>query len=84
MGNVTLTTEELQDMLNKAAKTALAELGLHDETAAQDLREIRSLLSAWRETRSTAWKTIVKLATTAVLTFIAFSVWASVKVEVFK
>ena len=45
-----LTEEQLEAMLDRAAKKgaaqALRELGLQDETAATDLREMRSLLDA--------------------------------------
>lgn len=86
MGNVQLTPEELEAMLDRAAKkgarAALEELGLHDENAPKDLDELRGLLSAWRETRTTMWQTIVRIATGGVLLFIAASVWMSVKDKV--
>jgi 2-iminoacetate synthase ThiH len=83
MGNVQMTPEELEAMLDRAARkgarAALQELGLHDENAPKDLDELRGLLSAWRETRSTMWQTVVRLATGGVLLFIAGAVWLSVK-----
>lgn len=86
MGNVQLTPEELEAMLDRAAKkgarAALEELGLHDENAPKDLDELRGLLSAWRETRTTMWQTIVRIITGGVLLFIAASVWMSVKDKV--
>jgi hypothetical protein len=48
MSDIKLTTDELEDMLDRSAKRGaklvLRELGLHDETASLDIREIRSLL----------------------------------------
>jgi 2-iminoacetate synthase ThiH len=86
MGNVQLTPEELEAMLDRAAKkgarAALEELGLHDENAPKDLDELRGLLSAWRETRTTMWQTIVRIVTGGVLMFIAAAVWMSVKDKV--
>jgi len=86
MGSVQLTPEELQDMLDHAAKrgahAALQELGLHDDTAPQDINELRSLLSSWRETRGAVWSTIVKVTTAAILLFICGAVWMSFKDKV--
>ncbi len=74
-----LTPEKIEEMLDRAAKRgaaqALRELGLQDETAATDLREMRSLLDAWRLTKKSIWATTVKMGTVAVLTFIATAVW---------
>lgn len=74
-----LTPEQLEDMLDRAAKRgakeALREVGLHDEDASKDIRELRTLLDVYRDTRKGVWSTIVKFLTLAVLTFIATSVW---------
>lgn len=86
MGNVQLTHEELEAMLDRAAKrgarAALQELGLHDENAPRDLDELRGLLSAWRDTRATMWQTAVKIITTGTLLFIAAALWMSFKHKV--
>jgi hypothetical protein len=79
MSDSKLTAEELEAMLDRAAKrgasAALRELGLQDDDAASDLREMRSLLDAWRLTKKSIWSTTVKMGTVAVLTFIATAVW---------
>ena len=79
MSDIKLTTEELEDMLDRAAKRGaklvLRELGLQDETAAVDIREIRSLLETWRQTRQSIWNTFIKITTIAVFTFIAAAIW---------
>jgi len=78
-----LTPEQLEEMLDRAAKRgasqALRELGLQDETAATDLREMRSLLDAWRLTKKSIWATTVKMGTVAVISFVAAAVWMSLK-----
>jgi hypothetical protein len=83
MGNVNMTPEEFEAMLDRAAKkgarAALEELGLHDQNAEKDLEELRSLLSAWRDTKKAMWTTTVKVVTVAVLTFIAGAVGFYVK-----
>lgn len=79
MSEVKLSPEELEDMLDRSAKRGaklvLRELGLHDETAAVDIREIRGLLDTWRQTRQSVWNTFVKITTITVFTFIAAAIW---------
>lgn len=48
--------EEASDM---GAVRALARLGLADEAAPGDVRELRYLLSAWRDVRRSAWRAAV-------------------------
>ncbi len=79
MSNINLTPEELEAMLDRAAKRgamqALHSIGLHDETAGKDINEMRDLLDSWRDTKKSIWSTIVKISTVAVLTFIAGAIW---------
>ena len=79
MNNITLTIEQIEEMLDKAArrgaKEALRSMGLLDDDAARDIIEMRSLLEAWRDTRKSVCSTIVKVTTVALLTFIAGAVW---------
>ena len=83
MADIKLTEENLEDMLDRAAKKgaskALRELGLQDDSAANDIREMRGLLDAWRLTKKSIWATTVKMGTVAVLTFIATAVWMTFK-----
>ena len=82
MSDIKLSTEELEDMLDRSAKRGaklvLRELGLQDESAAVDLREIRSLLETWRHTRQSIWNTFVKITTVTVFTFIAAAIWMKI------
>ena len=77
-----ITPEELEDMLDRAAKRgateALREVGLHDDDARKDILEMRSLLEMWRDTRRGVWSTIVKMSTVAVITFFAASLWMQI------
>jgi hypothetical protein len=79
MGQTTITNEELEKMLDRAArkgaKEALASIGLLDDSARRDITEMRSLLEAWRDTRRSIWTTAIKVTTVAVLTFIAGAVY---------
>ena len=62
-----MSEEKMEEMLDRAARRgarqALAELGLHDSQAVVDINEMRSLLTAWRETRRAVWATVVKAIT---------------------
>lgn len=82
MGGINLTPEELEAMLDRAArrgaKEVLHQLGLHDESAAEDLREMRSLLDTWKDTRRSIWNTFIKITTVAILSFIATAVYMQV------
>ena len=78
-----LTEEQIEAMLDRAAKKGAAEawreIGLQDEDAASDIKEMRGLLDAWRLTKRSVWATTVKMGTVAVLTFIATAVWMTFK-----
>ena len=82
MADIKLTPDDLEEMLDNAArrgaKEALRSIGLLDDDAARDIIEMRSLLEAWRDTRKSVWSTIVKVTTVALLTFIAGAVWMTV------
>ena len=79
MSDIKLSPEEIEEMLDRAArrgaKEALRSIGLLDDDAHKDITEMRSLLEAWRDTRKSIWSTLVKLVTVGVLTFIAGAVW---------
>lgn len=70
-GTTTLTDAQLRQMLAEAAedgaRRALREVGLADDDAAADVRELRNLLDAWRDAKRTAWQSVVKAATTVIL-----------------
>lgn len=77
-----LSSEQLESMMDRAAKKgarqALCDLGLSDLDAADDIKELRSLLDSWRDTKKSVWKTLVQLGTVALLTFITTAVWMQV------
>ena len=79
MSDINLTPDELEDMLDRAArrgaKEALRSIGLLDDDAHKDITEMRGLLEAWRDTRKSIWTTVIRIITTAVLVFIAGAVW---------
>jgi len=75
----------LEDLLDSAAergaKKALASIGLEDGTAARDVRDMRSLLAAYRTMRTGALqqfgKTVALILLGAVFYFVAGKVFPS-------
>ena len=82
---VTLPHEEFEDMLERAAERgarhALSEVGLDGPAAANDIRELRSLLDAFNEAKRTAGVTLVKMIVTGLV--MAVLAGAFVKLELF-
>jgi 2-iminoacetate synthase ThiH len=80
--SINLTPEELEAMLDRAARRgaceALKSLGLNDDDAHKDLHEMRNLLEAYRDTKKSIWSTVVRISTVALLSFIAASVWMQI------
>jgi hypothetical protein len=70
-----MSPEVIEEMMaraaQKGAKAALESIGLHDENAGDDMKELRNLLDAWRSTKKTVWSQVVKAMTMAVLGAIA-------------
>jgi uncharacterized membrane protein YjgN (DUF898 family) len=74
-----MTEQELELLIHKAAqegaKAALKEVGLSDEEAYDDVKELRSLLDSWRATKTTVGQTIARMVTTALLTALAVGIY---------
>ena len=75
--------EDFEELLNGAAERGaerdLARLGLENGHAARDIGELRELLEAWRDARRTAWRTTIKVVTTAILAMLL--VGAAIKLK---
>ena len=79
-GHIVMPREDFEEMLCRAAergaKRALSNVGLDGPDAADDIRELRSLLSALQLAKRTALQTTVRLVTAflliALITGIAF------------
>lgn len=63
----------------EGARRALAQVGLHDDTAAKDVSDLRGLLDAWRDVvrtgRQTAIKAIVTLILGALMAGLGLKLW---------
>ena len=84
-GHVRMPEEEFEELLELAAergaKKALADVGLVDEHAANDIRDMRSLLSALRVAKHTAWSTVIRLITTGLI--LALMAGVAIKLKLF-
>jgi len=69
--HICLKPDELESMLcraaDKGARKALSDVGLDGEYAADDIKELRSLLSALRLAKRTAWQTFIRVITSGIL-----------------
>lgn len=54
------------------AARALEQMGLADETAHEDLAELRELLRAWRDAKASAWKAVVGWVVRGMLALLLF------------
>ena len=76
-----ISDEELKTMLREAAewgaKRALADIGLHDDEAVSDVKELRGLLDTWRDAKRTAFRTAISWMTKGFLILIIGGVWFS-------
>jgi hypothetical protein len=74
-----ISDQELKEMLREAAewgaKRALADIGLHDDQAGSDVKELRGLLETWRDAKQTAFKTAISWITKGFLILIIGGVW---------
>ncbi len=74
-----MTEKELEEIIRQAAHEgavqALREVGLSDEEAYDDVKELRGLLDAWRATKITVGQTVARIITTAVLTALAVGIY---------
>jgi hypothetical protein len=72
-------------LLERAAETsarrALHEVGLDGQDAAEDIRDLRSLLAGFRLAKQTAVQTTMRLITTAIL--LALMAGIAIKLKVF-
>ena len=73
------SNDEIEMIIQRAAKAAAAEalrdVGLQDDDAIHDLKELRDLLDSWREVRKSVVHTAVKIITVAVLGALMAGVW---------
>ncbi len=68
----------LRKLIREEMKFALKEVGLHDEEAGDDVRDLRSLLTDFRAVKKTIWQTVARAGTLFVLGLIALGTWSRI------
>jgi hypothetical protein len=66
----------LRSIIREEMKSVLKEVGLHDDDAGNDVRELRSLVSDWRGMKKVVWQTIAKAGTVFVLGLLMLGAWS--------
>ena len=69
----------LDEAAEKGARRALESVGLHDDEAGQDIRDLRTLIDGWRSAKRSALEALVKWITVGFLGLIATDAWLSHK-----
>ena len=63
---------------DEGARAALVRCGLQDDAAGNDIRELRALLDAWRDTRRVARRTLVHWVLCVLLALVTIGVGVQV------
>ena len=66
----------LRTIVREELKSVLKEVGLHDDDAGNDVRDLRSLITDWRGIKKTVWQTIAKAGTVFVLGLLMLGAWS--------
>jgi hypothetical protein len=65
----------LRQIVREEMKSALKEVGLHDDAAGNDVRDLRSLITDWRGIKKTIWQTVARWGTLIVLGLMTLGTW---------
>ena len=68
----------LRQIVREEMKSVLKEVGLHDEDAGDDVRDLRSLITDWRGMKKVVWQTVARAGTMFVLGLLMFGAWAKI------
>jgi len=66
----------LRRIIREEMESALKEVGLHDEEAGDDVRDLRSLITDWRGIKKIVWQTVAKVGTMFVLGLLMLGAWS--------
>ena len=68
----------LRTIVREEMKSVLKEVGLHDDNAGNDVRDLRSLITDWRGMKKTIWQTIARAGTVFVLGILMLGAWSKI------
>ena len=66
---------ELRIIIREEMKSVLKEVGLHDDDAGNDVRDLRSLITDWRGIKKTIFQTVARWGTLIVLGILTLGTW---------
>jgi hypothetical protein len=66
----------LRQIIREEMKSVLKEVGLHDDDAGNDVRDLRSLITDWRGMKKVVWQTVARAGTMVVLGLLMLGAWA--------
>jgi len=66
----------LRQIIREEMKSVLKEVGLHDEDAGNDVRDLRSLITDWRGMKKVVWQTVARAGTVFVLGLLMLGAWS--------
>ena len=66
----------LRQIIRQEMKAVLKEVGLNDEDAGNDVRDLRSLITDWRGMKKVVWQTVARAGTMFVLGLLMLGAWA--------
>jgi hypothetical protein len=73
---VDIDESALRRIVKEEMKSVLKEIGLHDEEAGDDVRDLRSLITDWRGIKKIVWQTVAKVGTMFVLGLLMLGAWS--------
>jgi len=66
----------LRTIVREEMKSVLKEVGLHDDDAGNDVRDLRSLITDWRGIKNIVWQTVARAGTVFVLGLLMLGAWS--------
>lgn len=73
-----LNEQQLRTIVREETRQALKEVGLADEAAGNDVRDLRSLITDWRGVKKIVWQTVAKAGTVFVLGLLMLGAWSKI------
>ena len=70
--------QTLRTIVREETRHALKEIGLHDDDAGADVRDLRSLITDWRGIKKTIWQTVARAGTVFVLGILMLGAWSKI------
>lgn len=73
-----LNEQQLRTIVREETRHALKEVGLADDDAGNDVRDLRSLITDWRAIKKTIWHTVARWGTLVVLGILTLGAWSRI------